>query len=56
MDVILLVVVLLLVFGLPGGYWYTGRPAYAGPDRFSLLSVIAAVVVIVIVLRLLGVV
>jgi hypothetical protein len=55
MDVLLLVIILLLVFGIPGGYWYTGRPGYAGPDRFSLVSIVVAVVVIVLVVRLLGI-
>ena len=54
-DALLLILIILLLIGLPG-YWWTGREGYAGPDRFSLLGFVVAIIVIVLVVRLLGVI
>lgn len=55
MEILIILIILLLVFG--GGGWYVGRPGYAGPGTGlgGLLYILAAVALIVIVLRLLGV-
>ena len=54
-TLIILLIILLLVFG--GGGFYTGRSGYAGPGAGlgNILYILAAIVLIVIVLRLLGV-
>jgi hypothetical protein len=55
-SLVLILIILLLVFG--GGGFYTGRRGYAGPGAGmgNILYIIAAIVLIVIVLRLLRVV
>jgi hypothetical protein len=55
MDILIILIILLLVFG--GGGFYTGRGGYAGPGAGmgNILYILAAIVLIVIVLRLLGV-
>jgi hypothetical protein len=52
---IIILVILLLLFG--GGGYYVGRPGYAGAGAGlgNILYIIAAIVLIVIVLRLLGI-
>jgi hypothetical protein len=51
MDLLLILIILLLVFG--GGGFYAGRGNRAGLG--NILYVLAAIVLIVIVLRLLGI-
>ena len=56
MDTLVIVlIILLIVFGFGG--FYTGRSGYAGPGAGlgNILYIIAAIVLIVIVLRLLGI-
>jgi hypothetical protein len=53
-EILIILLILLLVFG--GGGYYTGRPAWTGPDVSGLLWILAAVVVIVFVVRLVGLV
>jgi hypothetical protein len=55
MGILLLLIILLLLFG--GGGYYVGRPGYsgAGAGLGNILYVIAAIALIVIVLRLVGV-
>jgi hypothetical protein len=53
MDILLIVLVLLLVFGGVGGYW-TARPGWSGPNVSGLLYVICVVAVVVLVIRLIG--
>jgi hypothetical protein len=54
-TIVIILIILLIVFGFGGVY--TGRSGYAGPGAGlgNILYVIAALVLIVIVLRLLGV-
>ena len=54
MELLILLIILLLLFG--GGGFYVGRPGYAGRGAGlgNILYVLAAVIIIVIVLRLLG--
>jgi hypothetical protein len=55
MGILVILIILLLVFG--GGGFYTGRSGYAGPGAGlgTILYILAAIVLIVIVLRLLGI-
>jgi hypothetical protein len=55
MGILVILIILLLVFG--GGGFYTGRSGYAGPGAGigNILYILAAIVLIVIVLRLLGI-
>lgn len=55
MDILLILIILLVVFG--GGGFYVGRPGYAGVGAGlgTILYILAAIVLIVLVLRLLGV-
>ena len=55
MEILVILIILLLVFG--GGGFYTGRSGYAGPGAGlgNILYILAAIVFIVIVLRLLGI-
>ncbi len=55
MDILVILIILLLLFG--GGGFFVGRPGYAGAGAGigNILYVIAAIVLIVIVLRLLGI-
>lgn len=55
MDILIILVILLLVFG--GGGFFVGRPGYSGggAGMGNILYGIAAIVLIVIVLRLLRV-
>jgi hypothetical protein len=55
MEILVILIILLLVFG--GGGFYTGRSGYAGPGAGigNILYILAAIVLIVIVLRLLGI-
>jgi hypothetical protein len=55
MDILLIVLVLLLLFGAFGGV-YTSRPAWSGPDVSGILWLLVAVALLVLVLRALGVV
>jgi hypothetical protein len=52
---VIILIILLIVFGFGGVY--TGRSGYAGPGAGlgNVLYIVAAIVLIVIVLRLLGV-
>lgn len=52
MDLLIILLVLLLLFG--GGYGWTARPSYAGPEIGGLLGLLFVVVLIVMFLRLLG--
>ena len=54
MELLIILIVLLIVFG--GGGFYVGRPGYAGAGAGlgNILYVIAALVLIVLVLRLVG--
>jgi hypothetical protein len=56
MDILILVLIILLILGGGGGY-YVGRPGYAGPAAGlgTILYLLAAIALIVIVLRLLRV-
>ncbi len=55
MDILIILIILLIVFG--GGGFYVGRPGYsgAGAGLGTILYVLAAILLIAIVLRLLGV-
>ncbi len=55
MDTLILILIILLVLFAFGGV-YTGRSGYAGPGAGlgNILYVLAAIVLIVVVLRLLG--
>lgn len=53
MDLLIIILVLLLLCGVGGGYW-TGRPGWTGPDVSGLLWIVVVVVVIVLVVRLVG--
>jgi hypothetical protein len=55
MEILIILLVLLILFG-SGGY-YVGRPGYAGAGAGlgNILYVLAVIALIVIVLRLLGV-
>jgi hypothetical protein len=53
-DLIVILLILLLLFGAFGGV-YTARPAWSGPDVSGFLWLLAAVVLIVLVVRALGV-
>ena len=56
MDILIVLLILLLLFGGGGGY-YVGRSGYAGPGAGlgNILYILAAIALIVIVLRLLRV-
>jgi hypothetical protein len=54
LELLVILLILFLVFG--GGGYYTGRPAWTGPDVSGLLWVLCVVVVIVFVVRLAGLV
>ena len=55
MEILIILIVLLILFG--GGGYYVGRPGYAGAGAGlgNILYVLAAIALIVVVLRLLGV-
>ena len=55
MDLLIILIILLIVFG--GGGFYVGRPGYSGVGAGlgTLLYLLAAIALVVIVLRLLGV-
>jgi hypothetical protein len=54
MALLLVLLFLILVFSSTG--YYTGRPAWTGPDVSGLLWILAVLVVIVFVVRLAGLV
>ena len=55
MEILIILIVLLILLG--GGGYYVGRPGYAGAGAGlgNILYVLAAIALVVIVLRLLGV-
>jgi hypothetical protein len=55
MDILLVVLILLLLFGGAGGF-YVNRPGYTGPGvgLGNVLYILAAIVIIIVVLRLIG--
>ena len=54
MELLIILIILVLLFG--GGGFYVGRPGYSGRGAGlgTILYVLAAIIFIVIVLRLLG--
>lgn len=54
MDLLVILLILLLIFGVGGGV-YTSRPGWSGPDIGGFLWVLVVVAVIVLIVRGLGV-